>query len=104
MFFNWKGIALVLTVIAAVIGLCALDLSCGGGPTADSTLAKVQGELKAGRQELRTLKAEELAGLARDMHALAKMYRDQGEKKKAYHALAAAQELERKIRQLRGEE
>ena len=101
MFFNWKGIAIVLAAIAAVIGLCAIDLSCSGGRGDVPALARVKGEIKAGRDEQRSLQADELAKLARDMRVLAKRYLEKGEKRKARRAIGAAQELDRKIEELR---
>ena len=105
MFFNWKGIMFVLGAIAVVVGLCALDLCCSsGGKEKIPSLERVKGEIEAGRREQRVLQAEELAKLARDMRALAKRYVEQGETRKAHRAIGAAQELDRKIRELRGEE
>lgn len=103
MLFNWKGIGIVLATLAAVIVLCAIDLSCGAKPAENSTIARVKGELDAGRKEARQLQAEDLARLARDMRTLADHYGKTGEKKKALQAVNAARELERKIRKLRGE-
>ena len=94
----------MLGVIAAVIALCALDLCCSGSSSDIPTVARVKQELAAGKREMRILQAEELAKLARDMRVLAKRYVEQGEKKKAQRAINAAQELDRKIRELRGEE
>ena len=104
MFFNWRGVTIVLGVIAAVIALCALDLRCSGSASDIPTVARVKGELAAGKREMRILQAEELANLARDMRVLAKRYIAKGDKKKAQRAIGAAQELDRKIRELRGEE
>ena len=102
MFFNWKGIAIVLAAIVVVIGLCALDLRCSGGSGEIPAIARVKGEIEAGRKEQRSLQADELAKLARDMRVLAKRYLEQGEKRKAQHAIGAAQELDKKIEELRG--
>lgn len=102
MLFNWKGIVIVITVLAVVVGLCALDLSCSGEPEQHSTIARVKNEIAAGKQEFRNLEADDLAKLARDLRILARRYAEKGEKKKAQRAIGAAQELDRKIRQLRG--
>ena len=67
-------------------------------------MERVKGEIEAGRREQRVRQAEELAKLARDMRALAKRYVEQGETRKAHRAIGAAQELDRKIRELRGED
>ena len=105
MFFNVKGALLVLGALAVVAGLCALDLCCSsGGKAKIPSMERVKGEIEAGRREQRVLQAEELAKLARDTRALAKRYVEQGETRKAHRAIGAAQELDRKIRELRGEE
>ena len=95
------GIA--LAAVAAVVGLCALDLHCSGGGEVPA-IARVRGEMEAGRNAQRIQQADELARLARDMRVLAKRYLEQGEGRKARRAFGAAQELERKIRELRGED
>ena len=100
MFFNWRGAALVLAAIGVAVGLCALDLSCSGKPSGESTIARVKGELAAGRKERRNLEAENLAKLARDMRVLAQRYLEKGDKRKAQRAIGAAQELDRKIQAL----
>lgn len=102
MLFDWKGVAIVLAAIAVVIGLCVLDLRCSGGGGDIPVVARVRGEIEAGRKEQRNLRADELAKLARDMRVLARRYLEQGEKRKAQHAIGAAQELDRKIEELRG--
>jgi len=100
MFFNWKGIALVLAALVVVIGLCAVDLSCSGGPSQDSQIARMKGEWKDGKKALRQQEAENLAQLARDLRVLAQRYKAKGENKKAQRAIGAAQELDKKIAQL----
>lgn len=94
---------LVLAALAFVVALCALDLSCGRRPTESSTIARVQGELAVGRKELRNRQAEDLARVARDLRVLARHHADKGEKRKARRALAAAQEMDARIKALRGE-
>jgi len=101
MFFNWRGIAIVLVVLAGVILLCTVDLRCSGGASQDSTLARIKGELTEGKKEMRYQKAEELAALARDFRALAAHYLKQGQKRKAQRAISTAQQLDRRIRELR---
>ena len=100
MFFNWRGIAIVLVVLLAVIALMALDLKCSGSPEPSSDLVRIKGEMAAGRKEARYQQAEQLAALARDFRALASHYKAQGETRKAQRAVAAAQELDRKIQKL----
>ena len=104
MFFNWRGVAIVLAVIAAVICLCAVDLRCSGGPGSESTVARVKGELAEGKTAMRQQEAENLARVARDLRVLAKRYKANGENKKAQRAIGAAQELDKKIARLLGEE
>jgi len=101
--FNWKGIAVVLLVLTAVIGVCALDLRCSGAPGQHSDLARVKGELTAGKKEWRYQEAEKLAAWARDLRTLAQEYKAKGEVRKAHRAIGAAQELDRKIKKLREE-
>ena len=104
MFFNWKGAAIVLAVLAAVIGLCAVDLRCSGGLGPDSHIVRMKGEWDEGKKAIRQQEAENLAQLARDLRVLAKRYKENGENKKAQRAIGAAQELDRKIARLLGVE
>lgn len=101
MFFNWRGIAVVLAVLAGVLALCAADLHCSGGTSEESTLTRIKGELAEGKKEYRYQKAEELAALARDLRVMAAHYKAQGQNRKAQRAIAAAQELDRRIKDLR---
>ena len=100
MFFNWKGITVVLAAFAAAILLCAVDLHCSGGSEYDSRLRRVQSELAEGKRVMRQQEAENLARMARGLRVLAKRYREKGENKKAQRAIGAAQELDKKIAQL----
>lgn len=97
MFFNWRGAVIVLSALAVVIGLCAVDLHCSGGPGSGSAVARVKGEVAEGKKALRQQEAENLARVARDLRVLAKRYKENGENKKAQRAIGAAQELDRKI-------
>lgn len=103
-FFNWKGIAIVLGVIAVVIGLCVVDLSCGSKPTENSTVARIQRGITEGKSEFRKQEIERMSKLAFDMRVLAKRYVAQGEKRKAHRAIGVAQELDKKIKALKAEE
>lgn len=98
-----RGVTIVLAVIAAVVALCVLDLSCGRGASKDSTIVRVKGELAAGMKEHRTMQADDLALVARDMRVMAKRHLAKGEKRKAEEALKTAEELDRKVEALRGE-
>ena len=98
-----KWVAIALVVFAVVAGLCVLDVRCSSGKNDIPPVARIRGELEAGRHERRLQQADELAKLARDMRALARRYIERGEKRKARRAAGAAQELDRKIRELRGE-
>ena len=104
MFFSWKGAAIVLIVLAAVIGLCAVDLRCSGGLGPDSQIVRMKGEWDEGKKAMRQQEAENLAQLARDLRVLAKRYKENGENKKAQRAIGAAQELDKKIARLLGVE
>ena len=100
MLFNWKGAAIVLAALVAVIALCAVDLRCSGGVGSDSQIARVKNELAEGKKAMRQQEAETLAQLARDLRVLAKRYKENGENKKAQRAIGAAQELDKKIARL----
>ena len=100
MFFNWKGAAIVLAVLAAVVGLCAVDLRCSGGVGPNSSAAHIRNEWAAGKKAMRQQEAENLAQLARDLRTLASRYKEKGENKKAQRAIGAAQELDKKISRL----
>ena len=104
MFFNWKGAAVVLGILAAVTVLCAVDLRCSGELGTDSTVVRIKDELAAGKKAKRQLEADNLARLARDMCTLAHRYKEQGENRKAQRAMGAALELEKKIKRLLEEE
>ena len=100
MFFNWRGAAIVLSVLAAVVALCVLDLRCSGEPAPDSSLAHVKGEMAEGKKAMRQQEAENLTQLARSLCELAHSYKAKGENKKAQRAMGAALELEKKIDRL----
>lgn len=100
MFFNWKGVAIVLAVIAAVVVLCAVDLRCSGELGSDSHIVRMKGEWGEGKRVMRQQEAENLAHLARDLRVLARRYKENGENKKAQRAIGAAQELDKKIMRL----
>ena len=100
MFFNWRGVMVVLAVLAAVVVLCAVDLRCSGGLGQDSQIVRMKGELAEGKKAMRQQEAENLAQLARDLRVLARRYKENGENKKAQRAIGAAQELDKKIARL----
>lgn len=102
MFFNWKGIAIVLAVIVAVIMFCIVDLRCSGELGSDSHIVRMKGEWSEGKKAMRQQEAENLSQLARDLRVLAQQYKENGENRKAQRAIAAAQELDRKILRLLG--
>ena len=100
MLINWRGVGVVLGAIALVIALVVMNLCCGARVEERSTIARVKGEIAAGRSEMRKLQADELARLACDMRVMAKRYLEKGDKVKAQRARGAAQELDRKIKEL----
>ena len=100
MFVNWRGVVIVLLVLAVVVGLCAVDLRCSGGLESDSQVRRMKGEWAEGKKPMRQHEAENLAQLARDLRLLAARYKENGESRKAQRALGAAQELDRKIARL----
>ena len=97
MFFNWKGAAIVLAVLAAVVGLCAVDLRCSGGVGPNSSAAHIRNEWAAGKKAMRQQEAENLTQVVRSLCELAHRYKANGETKKAQRAMGAALELEKKI-------
>ena len=103
MLVNWKGVAIVLAVLAAVTGLCVVDFRCSGEPGSDSHIVRMKGEWAEGKKAMRQQEAENLAYLARSLRVLAKRYKENGENKKAQRAIGAAQELDKKIAQLLGD-
>ena len=100
MFFNWKAVAIVLSVLAAVIVLCAVDLRCSGGLESAPSFARVKSEMAEGKQAMRQQEAENLTQVVRSLCALAHRYKANGETKKAQRAMGAALELEKKIARL----
>ena len=100
MFFNWKGVAIVLAAIAVVIAFCAVDLRCSGGFGPGSDIVRMKGEWAEGKKAMRQQEAENLTQLARDLRLLARHYKAKGEDRKAQRAIGAAQELDKKIAQL----
>ena len=100
MLVNWRGVWIVLAVLAAVIGLCALDLRCSGELGPGSSIARVKGEMEEGKKAMRQQEAENLTQVVQSLCALAHRYKANGELKKAQRAIAAAQELEKKIARL----
>lgn len=79
MLVDWRGVGLVLVVLGVVVAFCALDLSCTEkkGP---AVLARVKGELDAGRKEYLTIRRDQLAEQLRDLRVLNRRLVEQGEK------------------------
>jgi len=100
MFFNWRGSAIVLAVLACFVVLCVVDLRCSGAPDPGSQIVRMKGEWAEGKKVMRYQEAENLAHLARDLRVLAQRYKANGENKKAQRAIGAAQELDKKIARL----
>lgn len=99
---GWKGVGIVVAVLAAVVAFSIFDLSCNrGSPAPGSAGAYVRNEIAEGKRQYRILEIEKLSTLARDLRVLAKRYVEQGDKKKAQRAVGAAQELDRRIEDLR---
>jgi len=92
---------MAILAVVAVIG--AVDLRCSGASEKGTPMTRVSEEIAAGKKEFRNLQADDLAVLARDLRILARRYVEQGDKKKAQRAIGAAQELDKKIAELRGE-
>jgi len=87
-----------------VLSLAALAVLCGLAVILAVCLWRgepARATLTAEEKAARMANAEELADLARNFRALAKRYTEAGEKRKAHRAIGAAQELDRKIKDLR---
>ncbi len=101
MFFDWKGIAMVIAALCAAIILSLLDLSCTAKPEALSTIARVKGELAAGRNAVKDQQIDNLTRAVRDIRVMARRYVQKGDRENARRAMNAAQELERRIEALK---
>jgi len=101
---SWKTVLAIAAILAAVVVIGAIDLHCSAEPQDGTPLARVHDEIGAGKKEWRNMEADNLAALARDLRILARRYVEQGDKKKAQRAIGAAQELDKKIEELRGAE
>lgn len=99
---NWKTVWIIVAILAAVAVIGVIDLRCSGVSEKGTPMARVGEEIAAGKKEFRNLQADDLAVLARDLRILARRYVEQGDKKKAQRAIGAAQELDKKIAELRG--
>lgn len=97
---SWRTLAVMLGILALVIGLCALNLRCAGDPGPGSTVVRVRDELQEARRARRIQEADNLSVMARDLRVLARRYLDEGDKKKAQRAIGAAQELDKRIQAL----
>jgi len=90
----------VILALAAVVGVCAVNLRCNGGPEPGSAVVRIRDDLREGRRAQRMQEADSLAVTARDLRVLAQRYLKQGDKKKAQRAIGAAQELDKRIHEL----
>lgn len=100
MFVDWRGVAIVLAVLAAVCVLCAIDLSCSGSRDPD-VLQRVKSEMKSGRQEMSVLRREQLAEQLRDLRVLNKRLVQLGEKERSREVTLLILDLERQYQRAR---
>jgi len=89
----------IAVVLAAAIGFCLVKWR-GVAAEQAATSERIQEDAEGRKPQ--DLRADELAALARDMRDLAQRYLKQGDKRKAQRAIGAAQEMDRKILELRG--
>ena len=99
MLVDWRGVAIAVAVLAAVVVLGAVDLSCTSdrGP---AVLDRVKAEAQSGRQEFVTLRREQVAEQLRDMRALNKRLVEQGEIERSRELTRLLVELERQYQRL----
>lgn len=99
MLVDWRGVAIAVAVLAAVVVLGAVDLSCTSdrGP---AVLDRVKAEAQSGRQEFAALRREQVAEQLRDMRALNKRLVEQGEIERSRELTRLLVELERQYQRL----
>lgn len=99
MLVDWRGVAIAVAVLAAVVVLGAVDLSCTSdrGP---AVLERVKAEAQSGRQEFAALRREQVAEQLRDMRALNKRLVEQGEIERSRELTRLLVELERQYQRL----
>lgn len=99
MLVDWRGVAIAVAVLAAVVVLGAVDLSCTSdrGP---AVLERVKAEAQSGRQEFAALRREQVAEQLRDMRALNKRLLEQGEIERSRELTRLLVELERQYQRL----
>lgn len=95
--------AALLGILLLVVTICVCNLRCSGDLEQDLTVRRIKGDIAAGKREAKVIQADNLAEVARDLRVLARRYKEKGESKKAQRAISAAMELDKKIRQLRGD-
>lgn len=91
----------VLAAIVVVVWLCLMDVSCSSRKEDNHNYVQVMGELGEMQRVNRELRAEELARTARDLRRLAGKYRKAGQDKEADEAIAAAEEIDRRLKKAR---
>ena len=99
MFVDWRGVATAVAVLAVIVLLGALDLSCTSdrGP---AVLDRVKAEAQSGRQEFATLRREQVAEQLRDMRILNKRLVEQGELERSRELTRLIVDLERQYQRL----
>jgi len=99
MIVDWRGVTIVLAVLAAVGVLCAIDLSCTSN-RAPGVIERVQGELKSGRKEMAIKRRDEVAEQLRGLRALNRQLVREGELRRSRELTRLIVELEQQYRRL----
>lgn len=99
MLVDWRGVAIVLAVLAAVGVLCAIDLSCTSGRE-PGVLTHVKAEARSGKREFASLKRDELAEQLRGLRVLNKRLAEQGELTRVREVTRLIIDLEKQYQRL----
>ncbi len=106
MFFNFRGAGWVLLVILLVAFVCLLDLKCSfmrderdrvdaAQPPPSGALARVKGEMSAGKEAWNQMREEQLNEQLRTFRVMAKRFAETGQHKRAQALVSLIQEIER---------
>jgi len=107
MFFNVNGIKWTLLALVGVAVFCALDLHCSmrrdeaSAAPVQGTISRVKSEMKAGKREYASLRAEQLEEQLRGMRALAKKLVREGKDADARRVITTIMEMEKDANRLR---
>jgi len=102
MLVDWRGVKIVLTVLAAVAVLCVIDLSCTSSRD-PGVLARVKDELKVGRREMTVLRRDQVAEQLNSLRVLNKELVRKGELRRSRELTRLIVDLERQYQHLQAE-